>query len=578
MKGGDSMITFTTQNNDNAFLAMMIFILVACVLLLIGFTIYFSREDMKFKKLIKNMDMLSHTIVIDGKSQSVRVIRMNRLKSSHMESLNQYVHQIDEVERPLFLQWVRVLLEGKESATFIELSAGKKRKKQNYFYRVMKVDTKNKIIHMEVFSIYYPFSKGTSKGAKKLIISIPQINARLANKKDQDGYCMCIRFYHPQIDSERIQQLEDMIIAQLKNLVYPFLNANRVVIDEHNSNVVLFDLKMDKQMEMSSLAEALSKKFAKFISINSLEGIFRYSIGICPLSLAEPNYLDLKKKAELASFDADLSKSHISIYREEMKTLMGEKNAYQLEASNILRPSSFVSKYRPIVSSKWHKIFGYYSKIELKTPVFSSIRDVKEYADGVGKLRDLFATLTKLSISYFNNIASSGNLRLFYPVSILEKNMIVKSFSHLNGIKESHIVVVFELGELSNRMVDLSDIVDSIRNIKEHDIEVALLINQKELILPVNLVRLFDYFIIDETFANLSKKDNNIRVMVHSLIERLKVYSMPIIVIDADTWNTIDFMAKLGVEVFSSDVLAPYSEKLGSVDKKVLLKLSQMNE
>lgn len=156
--------------------------------------------------------------------------------------------------------------------------------------------------------------------------------------------------------------------------------------------------------------------------------------------------------------------------------------------------------------------------------------------------------------------------------------MIVKSFSHLNGIKESHIVVVFELGELSNRMVDLSDIVDSIRNIKEHDIEVALLINQKELILPVNLVRLFDYFIIDETFANLSKKDNNIRVMVHSLIERLKVYSMPIIVIDADTWNTIDFMAKLGVEVFSSDVLAPYSEKLGSVDKKVLLKLSQMNE
>lgn len=578
MKGGDSMITFTTQNNDNAFLAMMIFILVACVLLLIGFTIYFSREDMKFKKSIKNMDMLSHTIVIDGKSQSVRVIRMNRLKSSHMESLNQYVHQIDEVERPLFLQWVRVLLDGKESATFIELSAGKKRKKQNYFYRVMKVDTKNKIIHMEVFSIYYPFSKGTSKGAKKLIISIPQINARLANKKDQDGYCMCIRFYHPQIDSERIQQLEDMIIAQLKNLVYPFLNANRVVIDEHNSNVVLFDLKMDKQMEMSSLAEALSKKFAKFISINSLEGIFRYSIGICPLSLAEPNYLDLKKKAELASFDADLSKSHISIYREEMKTLMGEKNAYQLEASNILRPSSFVSKYRPIVSSKWHKIFGYYSKIELKTPVFSSIRDVKEYADGVGKLRDLFATLTKLSISYFNNIASSGNLRLFYPVSILEKNMIVKSFSHLNGIKESHIVVVFELGELSNRMVDLSDIVDSIRNIKEHDIEVALLINQKELILPVNLVRLFDYFIIDETFANLSKKDNNIRVMVHSLIERLKVYSMPIIVIDADTWNTIDFMAKLGVEVFSSDVLAPYSEKLGSVDKKVLLKLSQMNE
>ena len=74
------------------------------------------------------------------------------------------------------------------------------------------------------------------------------------------------------------------------------------------------------------------------------------------------------------------------------------------------------------------------------------------------------------------------------------------------------------------------------------------------------------------------KKDNRIRLSIHTLIEQLLKYGKPIIATDLDGWQAIELIIKSGITNVSSDTISPTNDMLLPIDKKRMDKLVAMDD
>ena len=74
------------------------------------------------------------------------------------------------------------------------------------------------------------------------------------------------------------------------------------------------------------------------------------------------------------------------------------------------------------------------------------------------------------------------------------------------------------------------------------------------------------------------KKNNRVRLSIHTLIESLMKYSQPIIATDLEGWPAIELIIKSGISIVSSEAISPSNDMLLPLEKKKVTKLHEMYE
>jgi hypothetical protein len=125
-------------------------------------------------------------------------------------------------------------------------------------------------------------------------------------------------------------------------------------------------------------------------------------------------------------------------------------------------------------------------------------------------------------------------------------------------------------------MIPMSFFAD-MRLIKAKGYEVALLLNESDLLLPSNLYNAFDYFVVSFAFAgSATGMDTRIRSELHALVEKLLKYNKPIIASDIDGWNAIELLVRSGLNYISSESFAPYNQMIVPLPPKNVRKVQDM--
>ena len=104
-----------------------------------------------------------------------------------------------------------------------------------------------------------------------------------------------------------------------------------------------------------------------------------------------------------------------------------------------------------------------------------------------------------------------------------------------------------------------------------------MLMKDKNLLLDPSVYYNFDYFVAGSMMIGEIKKNNRVRLSIHSLIESLLKYHRPIIATDLEGWQAIELIIKSGVSIVSSETISSSNDMLLPLDRKKIEKLMTMD-
>ena len=144
--------------------------------------------------------------------------------------------------------------------------------------------------------------------------------------------------------------------------------------------------------------------------------------------------------------------------------------------------------------------------------------------------------------------------------------------------KEIRLVLMFDEQEVNENASQLELLNTSLKRLRKQGYEIALSLKDKNLLLDPSVYTNFDYFVAGASMIDEIKKDNRVRLSIHTLIEQLLRYSQPIIATDLEGWQAVELILKSGISIVSSEVISPSNDMLLPVEKKKVQKLHGMYE
>lgn len=576
------MRTLIEMKTSYYYLLLIIIILVVLLIMLIMLIVYHVKEK-KNLVTMRNQSNSVRVFVIDYKRRSVRYFNRSNLKKQKVISFQKFLNQFPLEEQTKIQKWIEDLSAGKEEVPMYmecDVIINKDKKSFFSFLQVQKRDKKTQIIHLESYLMKYLVAKGHFvRKSRQMSLNNSQLqNLYNGIKRKNKGACFAIKLFHSHIQGEVNKKVDNLLVTQLKNNLINFLNSNRYIVQIDSSLLVIYDFKIDSRRDMMQLAHSLSKVIHKYIDINSFRENYDFSIGICEFSYGDGFLKNVLGKANAAAIVAHSKEGNndITMYAPELQLEKTNEEAFEIEIQNIINNKEIDYLFRPIVNSKQQTIYGYFCNFQSLNQFFPNMRDIKEYAYRLNQGKDLFSLITKNIIPKFISERDGESIRLFYRITVSEMEYVLKSFAHINGIKESKIVLVLEDEDLFYWHMDVQQLKEYADSYQKRGIELALCIKDKDLILPQEMLCLFDEFIFDEKLTRGLKHDNRLRLTIHGLYERLEVLHRPIIATDMNSWNGVELMIKTGISYVSSDMISPWDEMLLPVDKKKMVKLKSL--
>ena len=186
--------------------------------------------------------------------------------------------------------------------------------------------------------------------------------------------------------------------------------------------------------------------------------------------------------------------------------------------------------------------------------------------------------ITSYVIPTFASEKQSEDLRLFMLVSLQDIEHMYEILSQIPQSKQIHLVLVFNEQEINENASNLELLNDSLKKLRSGNYELAMLMKDKNLLLDPSVYYNFDYFVAGSMMIGEIKKNNRVRLSIHSLIESLLKYHRPIIATDLEGWQSIELIIKSGVSIVSSETISSSNDMLLPLEKKKIEKLITMDD
>ena len=163
-------------------------------------------------------------------------------------------------------------------------------------------------------------------------------------------------------------------------------------------------------------------------------------------------------------------------------------------------------------------------------------------------------------------------------VSFQDIDLMGEILNQIPQAKGIHLVLVFDEQEINENSSHLELLNASLKKLRGYGYELAMLMKDKNLLLDPSVYYNFDYFVAGSMMIGEIRKNNRIRLSIHSLIESLLKYHRPIIATDLESWQAIELIIKSGVNIVSSETISPSNDMLLPLEKKKVDKLITMDD
>jgi len=450
--------------------------------------------------------------------------------------------------------------------------------------KILKYDAIQNIIHLESFVLKYITPNNTSNKKKKALLTgmVPRstMESLILKEKSLKGFTFAIRFYYVRQKVLSNDKIERYMVMTLKNAIYPFASNPRVsrqIIDGGENELLLFDLHISSRDEAMVLASSIAHSVKKCIGVNGFMDSIDFSIGVVENAQYYQDLDAMIFKAQEACMSAQHHGQEIIIYQKQAAPLV-EMNRYREEVENLMHPNSLRFLYRPIFDVHKRTTLGYFEYVKAYDSPFASFAEMSKYAAKVGLSKEFFAMIARNVIPRFASEKQEEHWRLFMIVSLQDIDLMSEVLKQIPQLNDIHLVLVFGEQEINENAADLQLLNDSLKALRANGFELAMLMKDKNLLLDPSVYYNFDYFVAGSMMIGEIRKNNRIRLSIHSLIESLLKYHRPIIATDLESWQAIELIIKSGVNIVSSEIISSSNDMLLPLEKKKMEKLIAMDD
>lgn len=573
------MPSFDFKNTPNLILFIVMASLILVVLVIFLSFIISQHGDKKYRKEIKEQANTVRVYILDIKNNTVRFFNRSSIREQRTISVTDFYNQFPNFEREKLIEWIASLVEGnKNAADYFEIDVFTSKNKKHYLsmLQVQEVNREKELIHLESYLLRYLPPK-VNDGKVAAASSMEEIARVLLDNSPFRGVVVDFNFFYKRSSTQnKAGSFDRLIFTHIKEAISNHLTQNRYFLEPSQHEIVIFDTRLSSHSSIMLFVHSLINDINRFLSLNSLIDQIGISAGIVEHKYF-PNDAEkmLRQAMVVASYGQD-DNELITWYEQGMRGDDTIEQSNRTEVENIIRNKKLKFLYRPILDAEKMKIIGYQSFVEPFDTFFDSINELKEYAARTEDDKELFGTISRNLISRFINEKSGDYLRLFFDVLWQERPYILKTFGHINRIKETHIVLVFSEHDVNNQTDDDEIMISELRTYKVKGYEVALKLADKDLLLNSTVYDMFDFFILDEKMTHDINTNSRRRLQMRSSVEKLLKYNKPIIATDLQNWNAIELVIKSGIHFVASDTISPSDEMILPISQKNLNKIKTM--
>lgn len=566
-------------------------ILAMVVSLLIFVIITFSVVNHSFRVYedkMKQESISTRVFAVDVKNNKVIFFNRSDMKNKREMDLSSFYFHFHENDTEKVQQWIYSIVTNPKSADqYLEADVLVNRGRATYFslLKLIKYDPKVGIIHIESHILKYITPTNFSskkKGALSGVVKRSVMKGIISKGKSLRGFTFAIRFFYVRQKALSNEKIERYMMMTLKNEIYPYASNKhnpRQIIDDSGSEVLLFDIKIPTKDEAMQLAASISHSLKKCIGVNGYNDSVNFAIGVVENAQFYQDFDMIVQKAQEACITAQQNGQDVFLYQKSRGPISQELNKFNDEVDRLLDKNNLRYLYRPIIdTSRTGSIFGYFEYVRAYGSPFSSFAEMSKYAARVGRNKELFANVAKTVIPKFFTEKPNQNCRLFLSVSMMDIDNMAEILPQIPQSKDVRLVLVFDEQEVNENSSQLELLNSSLKKFRILGYEIALLLQDKNLLLDPSVYTNFDYFVVGASMMGEIKNNNRVRLSIHTLIEQLMKFSQPIIATDLEGWPAVELIIKSGISIVSSEAIAPSNDMLLPVEKKRVEKLHGMYE
>ena len=570
------------------FAVIVILVVVFLTFIIISFAAS-SHRDYKYIERMKAESTTIRVYVIDVKNNSAIYFNRSDLKNKKKIDMNTFythfhMNDIDKIK-----EWIYSICTNYRTADkYLEADVLVNHGKLTYFslLKLLKYDPNEGIIHLESFILKYitpnnaPNKKKKKKSLFTGVVKRSTMESLIVKEKSLKGFTFAIRFYYIRQKVLSNDKIERYMIMTLKNVIYPYASNPRIsrqIIDSGDNELLLFDLRIATRDEAMILATSIAHSVKKCIGVNGFADSVNFSIGVVENAQYYQDLDSMIAKAQEACMSAQHNGQEVLLYQKQATSLV-ETERYRQEIENLMRPNSMRFLFRPIFDVSKRRTLGYFQYVKAYDSPFASFSEMSKYAARVGLNKQFFSMISRYVIPKFASEAQEDHWRLFMTVSLQDIDHMAEILNQIPQTKHVHLVLVFNEQEINENASHLQLLNDSLKALHAHHFELAMLMKDKNLLLDPSVYTNFDYFVAGSMMIGEIRKNNRIRLSIHSLIESLLKYHRPIIATDLEGWQAIELIIKSGVNIVSSETISASNDMLLPLEKKKEEKLIAMDD
>ena len=572
------MLIFADSNVDKYLLiAGILFLALILIAVVVTFIISKRKDHLFLSKVVDSSNSI-RVFRLDIKNDRTDYYNAANIRNRRTSSLTNFYNMFPSSEREKLIDWVGSLLDKDSDAQqTLEISVIVHRNRKKYFtlLQVTKIDYENQIIHLESHLLKFmnvSRSRRNNEGFYKFSTELAL--SRALKERPNRGFTVVLRFYLKN-STDKISRLD---FAHIKNALVPFISNNRMMSEYSEEEIIITDFKSSIRGQVVQAMHMIEAELRRRMSVKSSIEYLAYSAGVIENKLLDSDLEKIIREGEKLSITAQEEGLRYLFYEENGKLITPEHTQnYRTEVERIIYDKRFQYLYRPVYDVGRGKVIGYKAIIKPLDSFFGSIEELKSYAYKTNDDRELFSTLARNSISRFIQQKSEKNHILFFDVSYNETSFVARTLSHIQGIKETKIVVVInEQDFIDLPSMTSESVIAMITNLRSNGYQCALRIKDKSnLTLLPKIYDTFDYFIIDSD-AELSGRSLNQLPIFQKLIENLLKFHKILVADNMSSYDSVELLVRLGVEIVSSETIGPSDENVLPIAKKTMMKLDKI--
>ena len=576
--------------NNTPFVIFTVLVsLVLVFLLFIVFSLIFSsRRDYRYVERMKAESTTLRIFIIDVKKNSVIYFNRSDLRNKKQIDLNSFYTHFHSNDIDKIKSWIySICTDYKTADKYLEADVLVNHGKTTYFslLKLLKYDPNEGVIHLESFILKYITPNNTPSKKKKKsaftgVVKRSTMESLIVKEKSLKGFTFAIRFYYIRQKVLSNDKIERYMIMTLKNVIYPYSNNPRIsrqIIDTGENELLLFDLRIASRDEAMVLATSIAHSIRKCIGVNGFADSVDFSIGVVENAQYYQDLDSMILKAQEACMSAQHHGQEILLYQKQAAPLV-EIDRYREEVENLMQPNSIRYLFRPIFDVSKRCTIGYFEYVKAYNTPFTSFAEMSKYASKVNMSKEFFAMIARYVIPKFASEKQEDYWRLFMLVSLQDIDHMSEILNQIPQARDVHLVLVFNEQEINENSSNLELLNSSLKSLRTGGFELAMLMKDKNLLLDSSVYYNFDYFVAGSMMIGEIRKNNRIRLSIHSLIESLLKYHRPIIATDLEGWQAIELIIKSGVNIVSSETISPSNDMLLPLEKKKEEKLIAMDD